>query len=190
MKRIRVIFIVILLLGVSSCKVSETTGSSLSVSQSSCLKYNQNHLAEVFEAYQIARRNNNINQTIDSITTAISYGRDWDTIYIIESCNPPLFSYHAIIWNKDNVFTLSGTGSLVKKVRDRDNLKFMRMIEKWDKEEIVSKSHEQPLKYYGEWIQSRIASRIVMRWAKCATVESVFFYDIDWESNDVPILFE
>lgn len=190
MKKIRIVFLIIILCGVSGCKVSETISLSLSESQNNCLKYNQTALMDIFEAYRIARCNNNISPIIDSIITSISYGKEKDTIFILECCNPPLYSYYAIIWNNDNVYTLSGSGSIVKKVRSEGNLKLMRIIEKWDKDDIISKSHEQPLKYYGEWIESRIASRIVMRQEKCESAESILFSDIDWESKDVPFLLE
>ncbi|MCR4815972.1 MAG: hypothetical protein K5842_02155 [Bacteroidales bacterium] len=190
MKKFKLLFLVITLCGVSSCKVSETTiSSSLLESQNSCLKYNQTYLAEIFDGYRYARCKNNIGLKMDSIMTSISSGKELDTIFIIENCNPPLYSYYAIIWNKDNVFTLSRSGSILKRVRNEDSLKLMRLIERWDKEEIMSKSHEQPLKHYGEWPESIIASRIVMRRTKCEEVESIFFSDIDWESRDVPILF-
>lgn len=193
MKKYRIIFLVITLCGVSSCKVTETTiSSSLLESQNNCLKYNQTYLAEIFDGYQYARGKNNISLKIDSIMASISSAsaKEQDTIFIMENCNPPLYSYYAIIWNKDNVFTISGSGFILKRVRNEDSLKLMRLIERWDKEEIMSKSHERPLKHYGEWPESIIASRIVMRRTKCEAVESVFFSDIDWESKDVPVLFE
>ena len=190
MKKIRTTFLVIMLCVVTGCKVSKPINDLLLESQNNCLEYNQTRLAEIFEAYQIARCNNNISQTIDSIITSISNGKEQDTIFILENCNPPIYSYYAIIWNKDDVYTLSGSGSIVKRVRNEDNLKLMKLIEKWDKDEIISKSHEQPLKYYGEWIESRIASRIVMRQGKCEAAESIFFTDIDWESTDIPWLIE
>jgi hypothetical protein len=190
MKRIRFIVLVITLCGVTGCKVSKPINALLLESQNNCLEYNQTCLAEIFEAYQIARCNNNISQTIDSIMMSISHEKEQDTIFILESCNPPIYSYYAIIWNKDGVYTLSGSGHVEKGVRDEDNLKLMKLIEKWDNDEIISKSHEQPLKYYGDWIQSCIASRIVMRQAKYEVAESIFFSDIDWGSTDVPFLIE
>ena len=191
MKKNRIVFLVIILCVLSGCKVSEPTiSSSLSEAQNNCLKNNQTTLADIFEGYQFARRNNNISQTIDSIMMSISYGKEQDTIYIIESCSPPIYSYHAVIWNKDNVFTLSGSGFITKRERNEDDLVLMKMIERWNKEEIISKSHEQPLKYYGEWIRSRIGSRIVIRQAKCEAAESIFFYAIDLKNDDKPVLFE
>ena len=190
MKKIRIIILVVTLCGITGCKVNKPINTLLLESQNNCLKYNQTCLADIFEAYQIARCNNNISQIIDSIVVSVSSGKERDTIFILESCNPPLYSYHAIIWNKDNVFTLSASGSIIKKVRNEDSVKLMRMLEVWDKEEIMSKSHEQPLKYYGEWIESRIASRIIMRQGKCKATESIFFSAIDWGSTDVPFLLE
>lgn len=190
MEKIKIIFLVIVLCGITGCKVSKPVNTSLLESQNKCLKYNQTCLADIFEAYQIARCNNNISQTIDSIVVSISSGKERDTIFVLECCNPPLYSYYAIIWNKDNVFTLSASGSIIKKVRNEDCLKLMKMIEIWDKEEVVSKSHEQPLKYHGAWIESRIASRFIIRQTKCEAAESIFFSDIDWGSTDVPFLLE
>lgn len=190
MKRIRIVFFIISLCSMSGCQVSKTISLSLSESQKNCLKATQNLLVDIFEAYQIARQTNNIGQTIDSIMTSISYGKEQDTIFIIESCNPPLYSYYAIIWNKDDVYSLTGSGTIVKRVRSEDNIKLMKLVEKWNKNEIISTSHEKPLSYCGEWLNSRIASCIVIRQGKCETSESVFFSDIDWESCNLPLLLE
>lgn len=188
MKKIRTVFLVITICCVTGCKVSAPINALLSKSQKKCLNYNQACLAESFETYQVVRSYYNIGQTIDSIVASVSYGKERDTIFIVESCGPPVFSYHAIVWNKDNVFILTSSGSVIKQFPGENSLKLMKMIERWDKKEIMSKSHEQPLKYYGEWIESRIASRIVMRQAKCEAVESIFFSDIDWESKDIPYM--
>ena len=142
MKKIRIIFLVVTLCGVTGCKVSKPINALLLESQNVCLIDNQTRLEKMFEAYQYGRRIRNISQPIDSIMTAISSGKEQDTIFILESCNPPLYSYYAIVWNKDNAFTLYNSESIVKGLGNEDELKLMRLIEKWDKEEIMSKSHD------------------------------------------------
>ena len=190
MKKIRFVFLVITLCCMSSCEVVGNINSKLSKSQNKCLEYNQMVLSDTFEAYRIARLNNNVDQTIDSVVTAISSGKDRDTVFVIETCNPPLFSYYAIIWDKDNVFTLSRSGRLKNDVVNENDIKVMQMIERWDKEEILSKSHEKPFIYYGEWPNTRIASRIMMSETDCVSIESVLFSAIDFDMDVVPTLIE
>lgn len=189
MKKNRIICIVIMICGLIGCKTSKLPNTLLCESQNDCLKYNQTCLAKIFKSYQTARCGYNINQAIDSIVASISAEKERDTIFIIETCNPPVYDYFALIWNKDQVFTVySGGPIIINNDHSGNNFKLMRLIEKWDKEEIMTKNHKQPLKYEGDWVQSKIASRIIMSQAKCESSESIFFTDIDWESKDIPYL--
>ena len=190
MKIIRFLFLILTLCCVFSCKISDMISSSLSKSQNICLKENQTDLKEIFMAYQFARKNHSINHVMDSIITSLSDGKEHDTVFVMESCNPPLYSYYAIVWNKDDIYTLFDSESFCKGACGENDLMLMKIIEKWDKKNIISKSHEMPLSYYGEWPVSRIASRIVIRRAKCESVESVFFYEIDTRRNANPVLYD
>lgn len=186
-----IITIIITICAMTGCKVSGTIGSTLQESQNRCLKQNQIDLMKIFDAYQYARSMYNTNHIIDSIIISISLKNQRDTIFIIEDCSPPLYSYYAIIWNRNNGFTLYGSGNYEKRILNNENTsKTMKLIEKWDKSEIISKSHEKPLIYYGEWMQSCIASRIILNNSKVESIESVFYSEIDWENDRDPWLLE
>lgn len=190
MKKYRVILLVIVLCSISGCKVGETISSSLSESQNACLKYNKTVLDDMIGAYQFARSYNNVNHTIDSIITSISRGKEQDTIFVIEGCNPPSYSYYAIIWNKDNAFTVWSSDNFEKRIFDEEDEMLLRLIERWDKDEIISRSHEKPLIYRGNWFESRIANRIVMSQGKCEAVESMLFSAINFDLSVTPLLIE
>ena len=187
-KIIRAILIIITLCSASSCNVNKTSSTLLWESQRRCLKENQTRLEEKFDTYQNIRCKKNLNHIIDSLVTSISSENEKDTIYVIESCNPPLYVYYAFIWNKDSAFTLQIYPVLIKKGVPEIDKELLRIIEKWDENEIISKSHEKSLHYQGNWDQTSIASRLIMVNGKCEIVESIYFFQMDLECKDVPVI--
>lgn len=171
------------------CSVNRSTCTLLTKSHKQCLEQEKIHLSNVFDAYRIAKNKNNIGQTIDSVVMSFSNRNDRDTIYMIEECNPPLYSYNAVIWNSRNAITIFGSGSISSKLED-DDRRLIGIVEEFDRLRILQKSHEQPLSYSGEWEETRIASRIIMERGKSVHVESILFKAIDVNSNNVPILIE
>lgn len=185
-----IILCILVIVGVCGCVSSNSTASVLlSKSQESCFKQEQLRLSKIHEAYNMARNKNNISHKIDSLLVSITGDKKQDTIYILEDCNPPLYSYNAIIWNKKHAFTLFGSGLLINNILD-DDMALMKLLESWEIGNIMLASHEKPLIYSGEWNESRIVSRIIMNESKCVNVESVIFSAIDMDNKSTPVFFE
>lgn len=171
------------------CSVNRSTCSMLAKSHKQCLEQEKECLYNTFEAYRKAKNKNNIGETIDSVVMSFSNRNGKDTIYMVEDCNPPLYSYNAVIWNSGKAVTLFGSGVISDKIADEDK-KLIGIVEKWDRLRILQKSHEQPLSHSGEWEETRIASRIIMEGGKCVHVESILFTAIDVNANNVPVVIE
>lgn len=183
------IIISLVLLCLCGCSVNKSTFSMLTKSHKQCLNQEKIGLSKAFDAYRIAKNNNNISQTIDSVIMSLTNKNDKDTIYIVEDCNPPLYSYNAIIWSRGNAVTLFGSGVILGGIGDEDK-ELISIVEKWDRLSILQKSHEQPLSYSGEWVETRIASRIIMGEGKCLRVETICFPAIDMYNASTPTIGE
>lgn len=179
----------IVLLSLLGCASSRTTQTMLNNSHKKCYTEETERLSQAFEAYKLARSRNNVSQTMDSIITAFSNKDDKDTIYILESCNPPLYQYYAMIWNRHNSITLFGSGTTTKQMGSEDQL-LISLIENWDKPKILEASHEKPMSYGSEWEESRIASRIILENGKCLQIETIYFSPIDMKNTNIPVLWD
>ena len=150
----RILVIGLVLGGLLGCSVNRSTCSMLAKSHKQCLEQEKEELCNRFDAYRIAKNRNNIGETIDSVVVAFSNRNGKDTIYMVEDCNPPLYSYNAVIWNSGKAVTLFGSGVISDKIVDEDK-KMIEIVEKWDRLRLLQKSHEQPLSHSGEWEETR-----------------------------------
>lgn len=172
-----------------SCSTHWTVSSNITRAQKHCLKQEQRQLSTAYDAYYIARSGDGIDNIIDSIFCQISKGNSLDTIYMIECCNPPLYTYYAVIWNKSHSLTLYRTGIIEDGSVGGDE-RLINLIESWDKDNIYSKSHEKPLAHYGKWRRTNMCSRIIMKEGKCVKAETICINAINMDDTNMPILFE
>ena len=172
-----------------ACSTHWAVSSNITRAQKHCLEQEQRELATAYHAYTMARGDNGINNTIDSVFCQISKGNSLDTIYMVECCNPPLYTYYAVIWNKSHSLTLYRTGIIEDGSVGVDDRLF-NLIESWDKDNIYSKSHEKPLAHYGKLRRTNMCSRIIMKEGKCIKAETICINAINMDDTNMPILFE
>ena len=172
-----------------ACSTHWAVSSNITRAQKHCLEQGQRELATAYHAYTMARGDNGINNTIDSVFCQISKGNSLDTIYMVECCNPPLYTYYAVIWNKSHSLTLYRTGIIEDGSVGVDD-RLINLIESWDKDNIYSKSHEKPLAHYGKWRHTNMCSRIIMKEGKCVKAETICINAINMDDTNTPVLFE
>lgn len=135
-----------------------------------------------FDAYEINHKYGHIQVTIDSLIQ-IMVNKSSDTIFMVESCNPPLYSYNAYIWNNTKQYCF-GENGLVKEGFVEENRKHLfPLIERWDEREIRSISNSHHLAHGGSEDRYDIATRIIFENQKCIKAESIIYRQIDFNSN-------
>lgn len=155
--------------------------SDLNKSQKSEFYLYQKALTSQFEDYELGRKFNSIEPVLDSLIR-VMVGCSTDTIYLVESCNPPLFSYAAIIWNRTVHYSVYSRSSVSTMISNQGYL-LMELIEKWNRQQIIETSKKKPLAYDGVWIQTNFATRMVFQDGKCTKSESIFFNEIDFDAK-------
>lgn len=170
------IFCAFLLMGCNSLHIA-----SINKSQRSEFHLYQKSLNSQFEAYECGRRSNSIEPVIDSLIRVMVCG-PLDTVYWVESCNPPLFSYTAILWNHSAQYSIWSRSDVSTMISKQDH-QLMELVMRWNRREIIETSKKKPLAHSGDWIQTNIVTRMIFRHGKCAESESIFFNEIDFDAK-------
>lgn len=170
----------------TGCQSTTKINSLLTMSQEKALSNDQHIMAKAYKAYSCARDKNNIRQIIDTLTAALSFGKAMDTIYIIEHCNYPFFDYYASIWNRNSGYSIDDTGKIVDTVNE--DIRFIELIETWNKKNILSKSHARPLVYESEKQRLTMCNRLIMNNGSCVECETICISDMDMDCPIIPLI--
>lgn len=181
-------FCAIVSIGVSGCSTIKSTSTKLQQSRNRCLKNDQDRLFRTYKAYGYAYDRNNTSQRIDSIANILSNKAERDTLFVIEYCNWPLYDYRAYIWNRKSGYSVFDSGGISNTINEDSRL--IKLIETWNKSNILSKSHSKPKAYEGEKQRLIMCSRLVMYKGKCIEVETLSLQEIDMDYPKSPVILE
>lgn len=141
----------------------------------------QKNLKLQFRAYELGREFNSIEPVLDSLIQ-VMVCCPFDTLYLVENCNPPLFAYTAILWNHTVRYMICNRSVVTTMIPNQDSL-LIDLIDKWNRQKIIETSKKKPLAYFGYWEQMNLVTRIIFQDGKCIDSESIFFREIDFDAK-------
>lgn len=176
--KLKIYVIIITIIG--SASLMGCSSHTLESMISSAQKQSIDDYLQQLDAYHLEHKYTHAAATRDSLIQ-VMVNQPEDTIYIVEYCNPPLYTYFAYIWNSHKQFVFYDNGSVYEQpIFERDK-PLIPLIEKWDKRQINIYSNSKPLVHNGYWMESVIATRLIFGNGKCINADAILFREIDFD---------